>query len=174
MKAHLRYLRTVTRHKWFVFLECCKLRIFWRGLIHDWTKFLPSEWSPYVASFEGPKYPSYKGFHGEERRLALDLGHTKEAVRERFDRAWLHHQRWNKHHWQYWVLRNDDGSTVPQMMPWVYVREMVADWRGAGRAYGSPDTAAWYLARRASILLHPATRALVEALLGLTPKEEGL
>ena len=32
---------------WYVFVECAKRGILWRGLIHDWSKILPSEFVPY-------------------------------------------------------------------------------------------------------------------------------
>ena len=28
-----------------------------------------------------------------------------------FDSAWLLHQKRNAHHWQYWVLLEDEGNT---------------------------------------------------------------
>jgi hypothetical protein len=62
-------------------------------------------------------------------------------------------------------------------MPDRYRREMLADWRGAGRAYGrqpeknnDPDAAAWYLENRAKIILHPDTRAWLEDELVVTLK----
>jgi len=49
-------------------------------------------------------------------------------------------------------------------MPDADRKEMLADWRGAGRALGKPDTWAWYEAeKRDSIFLHPKTREWVEA-----------
>jgi hypothetical protein len=169
MRAHLKYASYVLRHKWYVFLACCELGIWWRGIIHDWTKFLPCEWFPYVAYFNGPKYPSWRTLYGDVRQQECAAGRTKEAVRDAFDRAWLHHQHTNKHHYQHWVLRNDDGDTRILQMPDVYMREMVADWRGAGRALGKPDTAAWYQHNRDHILLHPTTRFSVECFLGVKP-----
>ena len=47
-------------------------------------------------------------------------------------------------------------------------REMLADWRGAGKALGTPDTAAWYTANRENMILHEDTRAWIEKELGLT------
>jgi hypothetical protein len=74
--------------------------------------------------------------------------------------AWLHHQKWNKHHWEYWVI----PSHGPLNMPDKYVREMVADWFAAGRAFdGAWDAKNWYL--RQDLLLHPLTRVKVEGLL---------
>lgn len=50
-------------------------------------------------------------------------------------------------------------------IPQRFVREMVADWYGAGMAQGKTDIHAWYALNRDHMLLHPATRALVEHLL---------
>jgi hypothetical protein len=51
-------------------------------------------------------------------------------------------------------------------MPEKYVREMVADWFGAGKAitgkWGAKD---WYQTKKDGIKLHPKTKALVEELL---------
>ena len=51
-----KYLKAVLKHKWFVFIECRKLGIPWLGVIHDLSKFLPSEFIPYARYFYGP-YP---------------------------------------------------------------------------------------------------------------------
>jgi len=53
-------------------------------------------------------------------------------------------------------------------MPDKYRREMLADWYGAGRAYGNPDTSGWYQQNREQIQLHPKTRQWIEDMLGLT------
>lgn len=63
------------------------------------------------------------------------------------------------------------NTPVALQMPDVYIREMVADWRGAGRAQGNPDTKAWYLANRDNMTLHPITRMDVEVYLGLSAAE---
>ncbi|MEW6726891.1 MAG: DUF5662 family protein [Bacillota bacterium] len=52
-------------------------------------------------------------------------------------------------------------------MPDRYRKEMLADWHGAGKAQGKPDTKAWYLANKDKMLLHPETRDWVEAQLGV-------
>jgi hypothetical protein len=77
------------------------------------------------------------------------------------------HQHRNLHHWQAWVLRQDDGGTKPMPMPEGYAREMVADWAGAGRAItGKWKVRSWYDNNFEKMLLHPDTRKLVEELLG--------
>ncbi len=91
-------------------------------------------------------------------------------AKEAFDAAWNHHQKANKHHWQYWCLAMDDDPDLVLPMPDRYRREMLADWRGAGRAYtGSDNTREWYLERRDKMRakLHPETRAWIEGELGV-------
>ena len=40
------------RHKWYVFLACMRFKVnLWQAISHDWTKFTPSEWFPYVHTF---------------------------------------------------------------------------------------------------------------------------
>ncbi len=161
MKAHLKYARYILRHKWFVFLAACRLGIPWLGVIHDLSKFLPSEWFPYVHYFYADKAPRRR-----DRTGYYKPNNTGDAA---FDAAWLYHARRNKHHWQWWVLVYDEGDIKPQPMPERYWREMIADWRGAGRAQGTPDTKAWYMAHRDIIKLHPETRERVETVLEVRP-----
>ncbi len=153
MISHLKYLLYVLRHKWFVFIECCKLGIPWRGLLHDLSKFSPVEWGPYVETFYGSK-PSPRDASG-----AYDPSRVGGA----FDIAWLHHQHCNPHHWQWWVLRGDEDAQKVLSMPLIYLKEMLADWRGAGRAQGKPDTAGWYRKNKNKMVLHPESRAWIEA-----------
>ena len=160
---HLRYAWYLAKHKWFVFVACCGLGIPLAGIIHDWSKFLPDEWLPYARSFYGPQYPKLLDIHGDERNRALDSGHYKEAIREAFDLAWLKHQHRNPHHWQFWVLREDSGKTKVLEMPDRYRREMLADWRGAGRAMGKgDDVRSWYRDHKGLMLLASETRAWIE------------
>lgn len=147
LKAHLRYLKYVLRHKWFVFVAGRKTGApLWRLLIHDWSKFSRAEWTPYVHMFY--LYPS--------------------SGSDTFDKAWLHHIHTNKHHWQHWLLQKDDGDVVCLPMPNKYILEMVADWMGAGRAItGSWDIDDWYKKNYGKIRLEIHTRNKVNHILGL-------
>ena len=60
------------------------------------------------------------------------------------------------------IVSSGNIAPVALRMPERYAKEMLADWRGAGRAYGNPDTKAWYLKRRNNIILHHDTRQWVE------------
>ena len=152
MAKHLKYLWYVIRHKWFVFVECCKLGIPFRGIIHDLSKFLPSEWTPYVNYFYGDST-------GEGLAAIGEFGLAELApygfyTKDKFNFAWNHHQKRNPHHWQYWILQNDEDGVVHLPMPEKYIREMVADWRGAGRAiHGKDETVKWYRKNREIIIL---------------------
>lgn len=105
---YLKFLWSLLRHKWFVFVECCKLGIPWLGIVHDSSKFSPSEFVPYARYFYG-NYPNRDDIHGDMRNILSDR-YTAEGVKAAFDVAWLHHQRRNRHHWQYWLLQYDNGE----------------------------------------------------------------
>lgn len=154
MKAHLVYLSYVVRHKWHVFWAGLRLGVPLRQLIiHDWVKFLPVEWFPYVRQF----YNS----DGTKRSVRDASGaYDPNAQSDAFKRAWLHHQR-EPHHWQAWVSIGDGGSLVALPMPRRFAREMVADWIGAGRANSSRDAEGWYLKNKDKLVLHDSTRYLV-------------
>jgi hypothetical protein len=156
MIPHLRYLSYLLRHKWHVFRAGVALGVpLWRLLIHDWTKFTPAEWGPYVQRFYGVR----------AKPRDTGRGYMHEPGEDpTFDQAWEHHWRHNPHHWQYWSAGGD--GTWPQAIPETYAREMVADWIGAGLALREPDLQSWYSQHGQQMLLHDDTRALVEHLIG--------
>lgn len=154
MIVHFRYARYVLRHKWYVFVACLHYGLLWRGIKHDWSKFLPSEWFPYATYFYGKKRPDI-GTTGYNHALHQDD--------DAFNMAWNYHQKRNDHHWQYWVLMYDDGKVFCLPMPDLCRKEMLADWRGAGMAQGKPNTWEWYEANKGKMQLHEDTRAWVEA-----------
>lgn len=159
MKANFQYLSYVLRHKWHVLLAGLELRVpLWRLLLHDWTKFLPREWVAYRNWFYGGWRQDH--YTGESEAPA--------GLKEAYDCAWCHHVHKNDHHWQFWIMTFDQGGRHILPMSDVARREMLADWKGAGRALGKPDTRAWYLANRENIVLHPETRAWIEQALGVT------
>lgn len=152
MRAHVRYLRIVLRHKWFVLVAGLRVGGIptWRLVVHDWSKFTRAEWSPYVRRFASGR--------------AGQLDHAADPAE--WNAAFAHHVRHNPHHWEYWLTSGHVLQDVPTEMPEPYAREMVADWMGAGRGYtGRWDVEDWYEANRDLMKLHPQTRALVERLI---------
>lgn len=147
------YLKYLARHKWHVFVASCDLGVPLLGILHDLSKFRPSEFIPYATYFYGP--------HAAMRTQT-------DAEKDAFDAAWLVHQHANKHHWQHWVLREDSGATKVLPMPDRYRREMLADWRGAGMAItGQDNTAAWFKKNRTHMILHPETAAWLYEQMGI-------
>lgn len=169
MNKHLKYLSYVIRHKWFVMQACFKRGLYWQGIVHDWSKFMPDEFFPYVEAFNGEYgYKFEESTHSHHSDIQ-----RHERTMAAFDRAWLKHQHRNPHHWQHWVLRNDNGTTVPLEMPIKYAKEMICDWEGAGRAInGKADTLVWYTKNRDKIILHVDTRFWVDYHLGYISTDE--
>lgn len=157
---HRQYLRYILRHKWYVFQECRRLGITWRGITHDLSKFRPDEWLPYARYFYGT-FPKQAELTAYEKTYFDPR--TQEQVSAEFDRAWLLHQHRNAHHWQHWLLSEDDGGQKVIGMSYSDMLEMLADWRGAGKAMGYGDnTAEWYAKHRDIIQLQPRVRERLE------------
>ena len=128
----------------------------WEGFFHDMSKFLHDEFFPYA------KY----NFNNKKANTI--------TAEENFNMAWAKHQKRNKHHWAYWVFfgysQHDTVGTMP--IPHRYLKEMVADWVGAGKAYGKPDPLGWYKRHGEHMILHPQSRRELEQLLsGIRIKE---
>ena len=161
---HLKYLSYVLRHKWFVFQGCLQRGLLWRGLVHDLSKFLPSEWFPYVEHFYGIKRKPWRDKTGYYK--PTDTGDLD------FDQAWLFHQHRNDHHWQFWCLTEDDtGKAICLPMPHKAVLEMVSDWCGAGRAQGKQpgEVHEWYAINKGRMHLHADSRTQAEMELAKIP-----
>lgn len=128
---------------------------------HDESKYSKMEYEAYDNYF-------YRG------------GYSDEEGKYTFDYAWLHHIHHNKHHWQYWVLIEDDGDVLTSSgkvkaldMPNKYIIEMVCDWwtfswkksDSDGRKSSLGEIFTWYDEHKDKIILSPATRTKVEKLL---------
>jgi len=165
---YLKYLKYVVRHKWFVMIECFKRGLYWRGIKHDFSKLLPSEFLPYANFFYGERQSDIKKARDES-------GYYKptDTGDKNFDFAWLLHQKRNDHHWQWWVLPEDGGGLKILTMSNKAILEMVCDWIGAGKAQGniSPkdkpllECQKWYEKNKKKIQFSPETKELVENLL---------
>lgn len=112
---------------------------------HDESKYSKEEWDAYLNHF----YPS-EGY--------LD---DKEA----FDRAWLHHQHNNPHHWQHWVLVRDEGNILPLDMPFEYICEMLCDWHSFSAKDKHNTAINWYNENGDKMILSENTRNIIENLI---------
>jgi hypothetical protein len=129
---------------------------------HDRSKYrnIPETDNYYELRCEYTAYADY--FYGEK------TDETKEA----FDRAWLAHIHSNPHHWQHWVLVNDDDGTRALDMPYVFIIEMICDWWSFSHKIGNLyEIFDWYKAHTKKMILHENTKKLVEEILDKIKKE---
>lgn len=112
--------KTIMKHRWLVFKLCCRAGIPWRGLVHDLSKYSPTEF------WEGVKY--YQGDRSPILACIEEEGYSK---------AKLHHRGRNKHHPAYWY---DEFSKNPTpIIPYVYVVEMICDKIAASMNYNGKN-----------------------------------
>lgn len=127
------------------------------GFSHDVSKTNPEEYDAYDTYF-----------YGENRSY---------AVVEAFNYAWLKHIHDNPHHWQYWVLQNDDPELGEHIleMPYNYIIEMVCDWWAFSWSKGNlTEIKNWYDEHKEYIKLGKHTREYVESIISqIIDKVEG-
>ena len=151
------HLHTVNAHRRLVRKYCFKLGIYRQGLMHDLSKYSPSEFIP------GVKY--YQDGH----RSPNNAQREDEGV----SKAWLHHKGRNKHHFEYWIDYDVDGSRTVlagMKMPAKYVAEMFCDRIAASRIYNKEkykdsDPLDYYIKGLGHYIMHPETDALLHKLL---------
>ena len=111
-----------------------------RELYHDYSKFSNTEFLNYCEYF---------------------YGHNSN--KDYFKKAWNSHQKFNKHHWQYWILIEDSGKIIPLEMDQKKVVEMIADWISAGYCITNKlDVFDWYKKNKKVIKLSNNTRIFLE------------
>lgn len=172
IEKYVSHATTILKHKWYVAKECFSRGYFLRGIMHDISKFYPSEFTPYANWFADKELAKMRNDVGTFAMDYRDVQHqhivdfiTKR--KECFQEAWLHHQRRNPHHWQYWLLHNDDGTQTTLYMPEEYAVEMFCDWIAAGIVYsGKKDVIKWYGRNKDKIILNEYTRKFVEKEIG--------
>ena len=116
---------------------------------HDASKTDPEEYDAYDAYFYG--------------------NNRSYAVVQNFNKAWLRHIHNNPHHWQHWIIINDEpkeGMVVIDM-PYIYVVEMICDWWSFSWTKDDlNEIFGWYEDRKDYMKLSANTRRSVEYILG--------
>jgi hypothetical protein len=107
----IKYFILTIKHKFYVLVAGRTLNVsLWRLIKHDISKFYISELPHYGRSFFGDR--SEPG---------------------NFKTCWTKHQNRNDHHWEYWIDRSREVQPIE--MSDQAVREMLADWFAASKAY---------------------------------------
>lgn len=117
------HFKTITHHKILVMKGCFAVGLYWQGILHDLSKYMPSEFRVGVRYYQGTRSPN-----NAERE---EIGYSS---------AWLHHKGRNKHHYEYWIDYNSRGMfdgevLLPAKMPTRYMVEMVMDRIAASKNY---------------------------------------
>ena len=157
LKNIVGHFMVITRHKWVVFKLCCKVGQPWRGLVHDLSKYSPTEF------WEGVKY--FNGKHSPITDAKKDKGYSQ---------AWLHHKGRNKHHTDYWVDLSAPDKTP--IIPYQYVAEILCDKLAAGMVYKGKDWTKEYeldywLNERDKTLVNDQVEALITEFLTQVSKD---
>lgn len=150
------HFSTITRHKILVMKECFKVGLYKQGLLHDLSKYSPTEFLVGCKYYQGNRSPN----NAEREATGVSL-------------AWLHHKGRNKHHYEYWIDYGVDGSKklIGMKMPVKYVVEMFLDRIAAskvyrGRQYRDSDPLEYFTkGGTQEYVMHPETRKLLEFLL---------
>lgn len=145
MNRFFGHLRTVLRHKRYVFRCMAQCGHPLQGFLHDMSKFSPAEFWTSV------KY--YQGFRSPIDAEKEDKGYSL---------AWFHHRGRNKHHSQYWCDISF-GEVKPCRIPEKYLLELICDTIGAGKAYLGKDWNShkpieWFTGRDKNSFYHPETK----------------
>jgi len=159
MKAW-KHFCTITEHKLLVMKHCFQIGLYRQGLLHDLSKYTPSEFLP------GCKY--YQGYRSPNNAEREDKGYSA---------AWLHHKGRNKHHFEYWIdYSMDVTGMVGCKMPPNYVAEMMMDRIAASKVYNKGSynhhfPLQYYERGKHAYTIHPETRALLEYLLHMLDEQ---
>ena len=151
----LAHFLTITRHRHLVIKHCFACGIYMQGLLHDLSKYTPTEFIPGAIYYQGTRSPN-----------------AAEREAKGYTSAWLHHKGRNKHHLEYWI----DYDTGPQgqmcgmKMPVRYVVEMFCDRVAASKIYNGDRYTdrypyEYYLKSKSHYIIHKDTQQLLEKLL---------
>lgn len=155
------HLLTVVNHRRLVRQGCFRIGLYRQGLMHDLSKFSPTEFIPSVKYFQGTRSPN-----------------NAQREEEGYSSSWLHHKGRNKHHYEYWIDYTTRGTPdaingmLPAPMPIKYIAEMLMDRIAASKVYskdaytdGSPLE--YYKLGMEPAPLHIKTKSFLELMLNM-------
>ena len=127
-----KHFKTITHHKILVAKGFFKVGLYKQGLLHDMSKYSPTEF------WVGAKY--YQGTRSPNNAEREDIGYSS---------AWLHHKGRNKHHYEYWIDYSMQALPGPIAASKVYMGGEYTDrspldyyYQGTDRAPIHPETKA--------------------------------
>ena len=148
------HFKTITSHKALVMKYCFRVGLYKQGILHDLSKYTPTEFIPGARYFQGNRSPN----NAEREETGLS-------------KAWLHHKGRNKHHFEYWIDYGVKSAGLQGMeMPTKYVVEMCMDRIAASKtylkeAYQDSDPLSYYQKSAPYIVIHEKARKQLERML---------
>ncbi len=120
MNKFFAHFKTITHHRHLVMKACFSVGLYKQGLLHDLSKYSPTEFFVGVKYYQGNMSPN----NAERKDKGVSL-------------AWLHHKGRNKHHFEYWIDYGLEGNhcMTGMPMPVNYVVEMYCDRVAACKNY---------------------------------------
>lgn len=157
-----KHFKTITTHKYLVAKGCFRVGLYRQGLLHDMSKYSPSEFWTGVKYYQGTRSPN----NAEREKIG-------------YSSAWLHHKGRNKHHYEYWIdysIQEIPGKMAPVPMPPQYIAEMIMDRIAAskvyeGAAYTDASPLNYYYKGTDKAPIHEETRAVLLRMLTMLAKE---
>lgn len=152
----IKHFLTITHHRHKVIANCFRAGIPLRGLLHDLSKYSPTEFIPGAKYYQGHRSPN----EGEREAYG-------------YSKAWLHHKGRNRHHFEYWtdydpVTKKFCGVKMPRK----YLIEMFCDRVAASKIYNKegytdskPLEYFMQAKQRRAAIIHPETSDELEFLL---------
>ena len=153
MSQAWKHFKTITYHKYLVAKGCFAIGLFKQGLLHDLSKYYPTEFLVGAKYYQGNRSPN-----------------NAEREEKGYSAAWLHHKGRNKHHYEYWIdysTRDIPGGMTPVPMPNRYIAEMLMDRIAAskvylGKKYTDKAPLEYYSWGAEAAPIHPDTRRKLE------------
>ena len=150
LKNVFAHLHKILVHKYWVAHYCFKAGLYWQGIVHDLSKFSPTEFWESVRYYQGTSSP-------------IPVAKAEKG----YSVAWQHHKGRNPHHYEYWTDNYDSGTTCIEM-PYKYAVELICDWLGAARAYLGKEFSytkeyMWWMKKRQVAKIHPHTVNFISA-----------
>ena len=140
---------------------CFKVGLYKQGLLHDLSKYSPSEFILGVKYYQGTRSPN-----------------AAEREKKGYSAVWLHHKGRNKHHDEYWLDYSPNAEVGLQgnKMPVRYVVEMFIDRMAACKTYYGDDyrndsPLNYFLKNQGHYTMHEDTMELLEKLLTMLANE---
>jgi len=152
---------TITKHKILVMKYCFCVGLYRQGLLHDLSKYSPTEFLVGAKYYQGTRSPN-----------------NAEKEKKGYSSSWLHHKGRNKHHFEYWLdySGKKEPIFVGMKMPVCYVVEMFLDRIAACKTYQKEkytqkSPLLYYENSKAYHVMYPSSQKLLEKLLHILAEQ---